>query len=125
MGPSPERGLDCAIENFGHRTESTMSKVYGIWDSGNPVHNNWEKFTLVDWLAPAFSYSGCGNVHYPPNGSSDYDYGNPSTVNTNCDDFANYPNLSEPSTVWHPVTCSAWSCDHLQYFGYWFGHLAT
>ncbi len=123
MGPSPERGLDCAIENFGHRTESTMTEVYGIWQSGNPVHNNWEKFTLVDWLAPMFSYSGCGNVHYPPNGTSDYDYGNQSTVNTNCDDFANYPNLSEPSTVWRPITCSAWSCDHLQYFGYWFGHL--
>jgi regulation of enolase protein 1 (concanavalin A-like superfamily) len=122
MGPSPERGLDCATEDFGHRTESTMTQVYGSWQQNRTSHN-WERFALVKALSPNYAYSGCGNVHYPPNGVSDYDYGNPSTVNTNCDDFANYPNLSEPSTVWHPVTCSTWSCDHLQYFGYWFGHL--
>ena len=34
MGPSPERGLDCATENFGHRTESTMTQVYGGWALG-------------------------------------------------------------------------------------------
>ena len=122
MGPSPERGLDCATENFGHRTESTMTKVYGSWQQ-NRTSESWERFALVKALSPNYAYSGCGNVHYPPNGVSDYNYGNPSTVNTNCDDFVNYPNLSEPSTVWHPVTCSTWSCDHLQYFGYWFGHL--
>lgn len=125
MGPSPERGPDCAIENFGHRTESTMARVYGVWESSNPVHNNWEKFTLVDALAPAFSYSGCGNIHYPPNGIADYDYGNTSTAQTNCDDFAHYPSLHEPSSVLTSVTCSAWGCDHLEYFRYWFSHLPS
>ena len=122
MGPSPERGLDCATENFGHRTESTMIQVYGSWQQNSTAHN-WDRFALVKAQSPSYSYSGCGSVHYPPNGTSDYDYANSSTVNTNCDDFANYPNLSEPSTVWQPVTCSTWSCDHLLYFGYWFGHL--
>ncbi|HSD85225.1 MAG TPA: hypothetical protein VLG46_15285, partial [Anaerolineae bacterium] len=41
----------------------------------------------------------------------------------NCADFANYPDLSDPPTVVQPVTCSAWSCDHLAYLGYWFSHL--
>lgn len=122
MGPSPERGLACAIENFGHRTESTMVQVYGSWQQNRTAHS-WEKFALVKAKSPSYSYSGCGNVHYPPNGTSDYDYGNPSTVQTNCDDFANYPNLSSPLTVVQPVTCTLWSCDHLQYFRYWFGHL--
>ena len=122
MGPSPERGLDCAIENFGHRTESTMVRVYGSWQQNRTAHS-WEKFALVKALSPSYSYSGCGNIHYPPNGVRDYDYGNSSIVNSNCDDFVNYPNLSEPSAVWRSVTCSAWSCDHLQYFGYWFSHL--
>lgn len=122
MGPSPERELACAIENFGHRTESTMTRVYGSW-SQNSTSHNWERFALVDALSSNYAYSGCGNVHYPPNGISDYDYGNSSTVNSNCDDFANYPDLSEPSTVWQPVTCTDWNCSHLDYFGYWFGHL--
>jgi len=122
MGPSPERDLACAIENFGHRTEATMTRVYGSW-SQNSTSHNWERFALVDAQSPSYSYSGCGSVHYPPNGTSDYDYGNPSTVNSNCDDFANYPNLSEPSTVWQPVDCTDWNCLHLDYFEYWFGHL--
>lgn len=121
MGPSPERGLDCAIENFGHRTESTMVQVYGSWQQNRTAHS-WEKFALVKALSPSYSYSGCGNIHYPPNGTSDYDYGNPATVMSNCDDFVNYPNLSDPVTVLQPVTCSIWNCSHLEYFGYWFGH---
>ena len=124
MGPSPERGLECAIENFGHRTESTMVQVYGSWEQNRTSHN-WERFALVKALSPNYSYSGCGNVHYPPNGTSDYDYGNPSTVMSNCEDFANYPNLSDPYTVLQPVTCSIWSCSHLEYFRYWFSHFPS
>ncbi len=121
MGPSPERGLDCATENFGHRTESTMTQVYGSWQQNRTAHN-WERYALVKALSPDYSYSGCGNIHYPANGASDYDYGNPSTVLSNCADFANYPELGDPLVVAQPVTCSAWSCDHLQFFAYWFGH---
>ena len=122
MGPSPHVGLDNAIHNFGHRTESTMTRVYGSW-SQNSTSHNWEKFALVEHLSPNYDYSGCGNIHYPPNGTSDYDYGNSGTVMSNCDDFANYPNLSEPSTVWQPVSCSNWGCSHLGFLEYWFGHL--
>ncbi len=122
MGPSPERGLECAIENFGHRMEATMTRVYGSWQQNRTTHN-WERFALVKALSPNYSYSGCGNVHYPPNGTSDYDYGNPSTVLSNCRDFVNYPFLSDPLVVAQPVTCSAWDCAHLSYFTFWFGHL--
>lgn len=122
MGPSPERGLDCAIENFGHRTEATMTEVYGSWQQNRTSHN-WERFALVKSLSPAYFYSGCGNIHYPPNGVSDYDYGNTSTALSNCDDFANFPNLGDPSDTAMPVTCSRWGCDHLEYFTFWFSHL--
>ncbi len=125
MGPSPHVGLDNAIHNFGHRTEAAMTKVYGVWDSTNPVHNNFEKFTLLKSAAPVYSYSGCGNTHTPPNGTGGYDYANPSTVSSNCDDFRNYPNLSDPLTVLKSVTCTSWSCDHLQYLAYWFDHLPS
>jgi hypothetical protein len=122
MGPSPERGLECAIENFGHRTEATMTHVYGSWQQNRTAHN-WERFALVEALSPDYNYSGCGNIHYPPNGTSDYDYGNPSTVMSNCEDFINYLNLNDPDTVVQPVTCSAWGCSHLGYFEYWFSHI--
>lgn len=121
MGPSPERGLDCATENFGHRTESTMTQVYGSWQQNRTSHN-WERFALVKALSPDYFYSGCGNIHYPPNGESDYDYGNTSTVLSNCDDFANYPDLGDPAQTALPVSCPAWDCDHLEYFNYWYSH---
>ena len=124
MGPSPERGLAEATENFGHRTESTMMQVYGSWMQDRTAHN-WERFALVKAHSRSYSYSGCGNIHFPPNGTSDYDYGNPSTVLTNCDDFANYPNLGDPLGVSEPVTCSAWNCSHLDYFRYWFSHFPS
>ena len=124
MGPSTERDLNCAIENFGHRTEATMTHVYGGWQQNQTSHN-WERFALVEALSPDYPYSGCGNIHYPPNGTSDYDYGNSSTVLSNCDDFVNYPYLSDPATVAQPVTCSIWGCSHLGYFEYWFSHIPS
>ena len=123
MGPSPERGLDCAIHNFGHRTESAMVQVYGNWEASNPIHNNWEKYTLVKAQAPAFSYSGCGSTEWPPNAVGNYDYGNSSTVSTNCDDFTYYPNLHDPQTVLTPVTCAAWSCTEIGFHAYRFSRM--
>jgi hypothetical protein len=122
MGPSPERTFDLAVHNFGHRTESTMQQVYGSWVS-NRIAHNWERFALVKSKSPNFDYSGCGDTHFPPNATSDYDYGNTATINSNCDDFLNYPNLSDPASVVKNTTCSLWNCDQAGYFDYWFSHL--
>jgi len=122
MGLSYERELACLLESFGHRMESTMARAYGSWQENRTAHN-WDRFALDKAQSPDYSYSGCGNTHYPPNGTSDYDYGNPSTVLSNCDDFANYPNLGDPAVTAVPVTCSAWGCSHLGFFNYWYSHL--
>jgi len=122
MGPSQERELDCAIHNFGHRMESTMMKIYGGWEQ-NRTSNNWEKFALVETLSPSYNYSGCGNIHYPPNGTADYDYSNPSYELSNCDDFNNFPNLSNPLEVVHQVSCLDWECTQLGFLEYWFSHI--
>ena len=119
MGPSPERGLESAIHNFGHRTESTMRQVYGSWVQ-NRIEHGWEEFALVDALSPDFTYSGCGNTHYPPNGLSDYDYGNSGFALTNCEDFFNYPDLSNPPDVWQSVSCNTWGCNEVGYHNYWY-----
>ncbi len=122
MGPSPERTVNEAVHNFGHRTESTMAQVYGSWQENN-TSQNWNKFALVKAQSPNYSYSGCGTTHYPPNGATDYDYTNPSSVSSNCNDFINYPNLSDPLQVSQPVTCLAWNCAEINYYKYWFNHL--
>ena len=124
MGPSPERSVDEAVHNFTHRTESTMSRVYGSWQQNNTSHS-WNKFALVKAQSPSYSYGGCGSSHYPHNGTSDYDYDNPSSVLSNCNDFLNYPNLSNPLQVAQSVNCSAWGCNQLGYFRYWFGHVPS
>lgn len=122
MGPSLERTVTESVENFGHRTESTMRQAYHGWSQNQTTHN-WERFALVKFQSPNYSYSGCGSVHYPPNGVRDYDYTNTSTVNTNCDDFINYPTLHDPLTVLKSVTCSTWGCSHFGYFNWWFSHI--
>jgi hypothetical protein len=124
MGPSVERIVDEAVHNFTHRTESTMAKVYGSWQQNDTSHN-WNKFALVKAQSPNYSYSGCGSSHYPPNGTSGYDYGNVSAVLSNCADFANYPNLGDPLQVSQPVICSIWSCTSLGYHNYWYSHFPS
>jgi hypothetical protein len=121
MGLSYERGVAEAVHSFGHRAEATMTKVYGSWQQNRTAHN-WDRFGLVKAQSPAYGYSGCGSVHYPPNGLADYDYGNPASALTNCDDFGNYPNLNDPLAVAQPVTCTVWNCDQLAYLSYWFSH---
>jgi hypothetical protein len=124
MGPSVERQIDEAVHNFTHRTESTMKKVYGSWSENNTSHN-WNKFALVKAQSPNYPYSGCGSSHYPPNGTADYDYANTSTISSNCDDFFNYPNLSDPLQVLQPVTCSIWGCTGIGYYNYWYNHFPS
>lgn len=124
MGPSPHVALANAIHNFGHRTESTFTQVYGSWNQNSTDHN-WERFALVKALSPDYNYSGCGNVHYPPNATSDYNYNNPSTVSSNCDDFVNYPDLGNPVDTVEPVKCTAWGCTEIGYHTYWFSHLPS
>lgn len=128
MGPNPERYVSEAVENFGHRTESTMMMVYNYEWEQNHTRNNWEKFTLVDSLSPNYNYSGCGNIHFPPNGTADYDWSNPGTAQTYCEDFHNYPNLNNPTSVLQTVTASTWGCtpedcQGARYFAWWFGNL--
>jgi hypothetical protein len=122
MGFNTERNLDSMVHNLGHRSEATMTHVYGSWEQGAMAHN-WDRFGLVDAQAPQ-AYSGCGSIHYPPNGAADYDYDNPNPANSYCDDFFGYPLLApDPTAVLEPIDCSAWGCNELGYLTWWFEHL--
>src|SRR5215212_4043169 len=82
MGFNYERGVDCMLENFGHRTESIMSRVYQGYRG---VRNRWEHFCRHEQVAPG--QSSCGNVHFAPSSATDYDWGNPRVVWSDCDDW--------------------------------------
>ena len=125
MGPSVERHPVEAIHNFTHRAEATMEKVYGSW-AQNRTNHSWDQFGLVKLQSPNYSYSGCGSSHYPPNATgAEYDYGNSSGILSNCGDFTNYPNLSDPLQVSQTLTCSIWGCTGVGYHEYWFNHFPS
>jgi len=89
MGFNYERGVDCMLEDLGHRTESILWHIYGTWEPNEA--NAWSRFTLYDKVAPGRAQ--CGNVHFAPNSDADYDWGNKKVVESYCDDWYSYPDL--------------------------------
>ncbi|MDQ7780673.1 MAG: CRTAC1 family protein [Planctomycetota bacterium] len=121
MGFNYERGVGEMLENFGHRTESIMKRVYGRWDRKQPYDklNTWEKFTLYDKLKGG--KSGCGDMHFAPNSEKDYDWGNRREVVSSCEDWVNYPNMTGETRT---VLCTQWGDgDCLAHHTWWFCHL--
>ncbi|EKD83422.1 MAG: hypothetical protein ACD_39C00686G0002 [uncultured bacterium] len=84
-----ERDVDCMLEDLGHRAESMLAHVFR--DAG--PDSAWARFTRYDKTHPG--EAGCGNVHFAPNSQSNYDWGNPASVDSTCDDWAlNFPALN-------------------------------
>jgi hypothetical protein len=133
MGFSYERGVGEMLENLGHRAENIMEHVFRdipearaqAWlktpgtsfldrifgrepvTGAQPVvdlaGNLWRQFTRYDKLHPGAS--ACGNVHFAPSSTSDYDWGNRGQVLTNADDWLNYPNFTGEVKE---QSCEAW-----------------
>lgn len=122
MGFNYERSVAEMLHDNMHRTEATMSRVYGSW-AENRTANNWDRFALVAFQSPDLGYSGCGTAHFTPTSTSDYDYANPNPVMSNCDDFFNYPKLNPPATVLKTTSCQAWGCNDVAYYRYFWQHL--
>jgi hypothetical protein len=111
-----ERGVDCMLENFGHRVESIMSRVY---ERLGRERDMWELFTRYDKIAPGRAH--CGNVHFAPNSERDYDWGNPRPVTSYCDDWYSYPELPGRART---VTCAEWGGGDMRlHHLWWLGHL--
>jgi len=119
MGLNYERRMSLAMESYGHRVESVMRKVYGRWEPQAPDRNNWEIFTTYNNLRPGHAH--VGNIHFPPNGLSDYDWDNQEEVITYADTWYDYPEINE--TRGETVNCEEWNCSHLGYMTWWYRHL--
>lgn len=122
MGFSYERGMNEMVHDFAHRTEATMTKVYGS-SAQNNVSHSWNKFTLVKQQSPNYAYSGCGSTHFAPNSTVAYEYTNTQTVSSYCEDFLNYPDLKPLGQSLKQFNCNEWSCTDIGYYSYWFKHL--
>lgn len=120
MGWNFERGVAEALESFGHRSESIMWKIYdGVWEPSRT--NAWSAFTLINKDAPGLG--AVGNVHYPVNGISDYDWGNTDFVSSTCDAWLNYPNLTNaPRLVDFHEWAGADPDIARRYLNWWYAH---
>ncbi len=118
MGLNFEREVAEALHSYNHRVENTMRQVYGRWDNNANPKNTWEKFTCYEDKCPGEAHAG--NIHFPPNGTSDYNYNNPSSVTSYAYNWYDYPNIGNvPQTV----TCSDWNCDQEGYMLWWMDKL--
>lgn len=104
MGLNYERDLACALESYGHRFESTMMQVYGWWDYDNKADlshlTTWERYSAYGLRYEKYEKGKAqvGNVHFPPNGLADYDFGNETYIDSYVDDWLNYPYLRKKTT---------------------------
>jgi hypothetical protein len=103
MGLNAERGVAEAIHSFGHRCESILSHVYGSWSGDSTINHLWDRFTRVG-PKHGVSVAGCGNVHFPPNASNDYEYSVFTPVTSEADRWLNFPDLSGGLTSIDAVT---------------------
>jgi hypothetical protein len=119
MGFNYERGVAEMIHNLCHRTESTMARVYGGWKS-EKLDTNWARFAAN--AHQSNGVAGAGTCHYPPNGEKDYDYDNRRRVESDADDWLNYPNLTGKKKT---VDCETWGGPdyHRNYMKWWFERL--
>lgn len=129
-------GMDNTVHAYNHRMECMLSMTIGkgrflrnvpdpsdpqpdkdpFLDPTNPwsIMSRWQDFNLVPGQAAV------GTVHFPPNGQSDYDYGNGRSVSTTAEDWLKYPFLTGAKTS---MTCSAWNCDALEYQKWYQRHI--
>jgi len=116
MGFSPERGIGEMLENMGHRAESIMEKTFEKLPQDK---NLWKRFIQSEKTHPG--KAALGNVHFAPNSVRDYDWNNPSTVQSECDDWLyNFPDFKGAI---REVTATEWgNGDIRQHHVWWMKH---
>jgi hypothetical protein len=126
MGFNVERGVAEMLEDQCHRTEATMSRVYGGWEV-DQLTTNWARFAANEHQSGT---AAVGTCHYPPNGQRDYDWANPRMVESTADDWLHYPALAGRKRTFN---CEEWRGPyenrrgepdyHRNYIKWWFSHL--
>lgn len=133
MGLNYERGVDQAFHSFGHRTESAVIQAYKEaqgkpWNPTSSDPTPWDLFTRIHKDMPQQAH--VGNIHFPPNGTRDYEYNSQTLVTSYAENWYRYPillNMSRKVNVstWYytPGEPLAEGQDHIGYLRWWYGHL--
>lgn len=133
MGFVSDAGIGNTLHSYGHRIESAVSLSaagQGWFDACaiNPdARNEWTDFVCYDQRKPAAAQ--CGNVHFPPNATQDYDYGNYRQVSSSCNDWLAYPNRTGATQLvnvqtWMQTGTAPFAGDaHASYMEWWLKHL--
>jgi hypothetical protein len=133
MGLNYERGVDQAFHSFGHRMESAMIQAYyeatGLgWNPKRANPTPWDLFTRIEKDVPGGAH--VGNTHFPPNGTSDYNYGNTTLVTSYAENWYRYPFLLNQNSkvnvqtwFYQPGEPLAEGNDHLGYLRWFYGHI--
>ncbi len=118
MGFNYERGVAEMLENLCHRTEATMSRIYGGWRAETLDHA-WARFAANEAHSGAAAVGSC---HWPPNAMHEYDFANERPVASTAPAWLSYPQFSEDRRM---VDREAWGGpDYVRnYFRWWFRHL--
>jgi hypothetical protein len=134
MGFNYQRGVGEMLHSYAHRAESIMAQVFNCQDflawAYNPNRspatvaagqtlNLFQRFILYNQIAPG--QAGIGLVHFAPNSTKAYEWGNQTPVNSTCDDWLAFPNLTGAT---RNVNCNEWGGgDDRSYQTWWLNHL--
>lgn len=94
------RGPSEAVEDHMHQIEAVLRQI--------DPHLFWDRFVGKT------GEGRCGWSHYPPNGTRDYDWRNPTQVWSDIEDWT--PDGSGQRQL---LNCARWQGDSLQWFIYW------
>ncbi len=114
-----------AVHNHGHQLESILSYINQRQDGNTALF--WDKF-CGRTAGGAFQQGRCGNTHWPPNGTSDYNYTNSTAVLSDCEDWkpdgsgtkklVNAQTWGSIAYAW-PATGTVPQLTESQYYIYW------
>ena len=115
VGMSYERELYCEMEDMSHRSENHIGRSYNHrWNLANPS-SSWDYFGAN--ITQSTATPGVGSCHYAPNSEGDYDWYNPTYVETTADDWLNYPNMTGATAI---MNAENWNETH--HHQWWFEH---
>lgn len=106
LGLDQNREVGEALHSFGHSMESLMQKVEG-------TDLFWNKWVGITGAEGGIAHT-CGDVHFPPNGTSDYDYTRTTNVTTSCENWK--PDGTGTMTS---INCGRWGCNEEGYMKWW------
>jgi hypothetical protein len=117
MGFSYERdNTGEMLESYGHRAENILSHIYRDFPAEKNLYRQFSQYEAI-----ASGQANCGTLHWAPNSVRDYDWGNTQLVDSNCDAWLSFPDLTGPRRA---VNCTEWgNGDPRLHHLWWFQHL--